>query len=372
MSNLVLPVFPGLTWNTTRKPLFSTVVKSSVSGREFRTAQYAYPIWQYRQSYEVLRSRTALPEMQQLLSFFNLHGGSFDSWRYLDPLDNAVSAYRFGTGDGVTKVFQLLRTIGSFTEPVYELKGYPLVYINGINVSNAVAPYGGMDSDSNADGLANGWTAYYAGTVGTVTYSRPAGVQRVAASGMGNASADQIGIRMAGQIPTTGGQPWTARVDVKHGGLNPRVYVDWYGPGGGAGYGAGSGYLSTSQQLFSTVGGTATTIIFNATAPAGAEGGYWYLWGEAHGTSPASNFIEFDYVGITPTPVDPSWSDVDFAVNMNTGVVTFGTAPSNGDALTWTGGYYQRCRFLQDQLDLNQFMRDFWDLRTLEFKTVKP
>jgi uncharacterized protein (TIGR02217 family) len=49
------------------------------------------------------------------------------------------------------------------------------------------------------------------------------------------------------------------------------------------------------------------------------------------------------------------------------GNVTFGTAPTAGHALTWSGAYYYRCRFLVDTLDYRNFMVGLWDLSQLQF-----
>jgi uncharacterized protein (TIGR02217 family) len=53
------------------------------------------------------------------------------------------------------------------------------------------------------------------------------------------------------------------------------------------------------------------------------------------------------------------------------GLVTFVTAPANGAALTWSGTYYWRCKFIQDMAEFDQFLQDLWQLQRLEFKTVK-
>jgi uncharacterized protein (TIGR02217 family) len=53
------------------------------------------------------------------------------------------------------------------------------------------------------------------------------------------------------------------------------------------------------------------------------------------------------------------------------GVVTFVTPPADGAALTWSGTYYWRCRFLQDMAEFDQFLQDLWQLQRLEFRTVK-
>jgi uncharacterized protein (TIGR02217 family) len=52
-----------------------------------------------------------------------------------------------------------------------------------------------------------------------------------------------------------------------------------------------------------------------------------------------------------------------------TGVVTFTSPITNGQPVTWTGGYYWVCRFDDDQLDLAQFMSNWWEVSSLKFST---
>jgi len=40
-------------------------------------------------------------------------------------------------------------------------------------------------------------------------------------------------------------------------------------------------------------------------------------------------------------------------------------------ALTWTGNYYWRCKFLSDEAEFDQFLKDLWQLQRIEFRTVK-
>lgn len=49
------------------------------------------------------------------------------------------------------------------------------------------------------------------------------------------------------------------------------------------------------------------------------------------------------------------------------GVVTFETPPAANAVLTWSGTYYYRCRFSNDNLDFTQFMPKMWALQMLEF-----
>jgi uncharacterized protein (TIGR02217 family) len=52
-------------------------------------------------------------------------------------------------------------------------------------------------------------------------------------------------------------------------------------------------------------------------------------------------------------------------------VVTFVTAPTAGQALTWTGQYYFRCRFTTDEFSFEEFMQNKWKA-DVEFRTFRP
>lgn len=52
----------------------------------------------------------------------------------------------------------------------------------------------------------------------------------------------------------------------------------------------------------------------------------------------------------------------------STGLITFTAAPAANAVIAWTGSYYHRCRFTADTQDFNQFMRQLWEVRSLEFR----
>jgi len=54
-----------------------------------------------------------------------------------------------------------------------------------------------------------------------------------------------------------------------------------------------------------------------------------------------------------------------------TGIVTFTTAPASGTTLAWSGSFYYRCAFDEDQLDLSKFMNQWWQIKKLPFTSVK-
>jgi uncharacterized protein (TIGR02217 family) len=50
------------------------------------------------------------------------------------------------------------------------------------------------------------------------------------------------------------------------------------------------------------------------------------------------------------------------------GLLTLTTAPASGQVVRWTGTYYFRCRFKQDEAEFEQFAHQLWSLQSLGFK----
>jgi uncharacterized protein (TIGR02217 family) len=59
-----------------------------------------------------------------------------------------------------------------------------------------------------------------------------------------------------------------------------------------------------------------------------------------------------------------------YSVDVNTGLVTFTTAPGTGVAITADFTYYFRCRFAEDSYDFENFMHQLWQLKKLSFISV--
>lgn len=132
MSNSVFPSLPGLGWSVLKTPKFKTISQESVSGKEVRQALMSYPLWDFTLTFSVLRGANGYTEMQTLAGFFNEMLGMYDTWLFDDPSDDSVTAQSFGTGDGTTTAFQLVRTLGGFVEPIQNVNGTPSIYINGV------------------------------------------------------------------------------------------------------------------------------------------------------------------------------------------------------------------------------------------------
>lgn len=118
MSDSVFPVLDGLAWDIKLTPQFSTKALRSVGGKELRTAFMAYPLWTIAMTFTVLRDNAVDNELKTMAGFFLARQGSFDSFKYLHPDDNAVTNEYFGTGNASAVAFQLMRGFGGFREPV--------------------------------------------------------------------------------------------------------------------------------------------------------------------------------------------------------------------------------------------------------------
>ncbi len=60
-----------------------------------------------------------------------------------------------------------------------------------------------------------------------------------------------------------------------------------------------------------------------------------------------------------------------YSVNNATGLLTFGTAPAAGVAVTADFSFYFRCRFSEDSMDFEKFMNQLWQAKTVGFVSLK-
>lgn len=136
MSDAIFPDLPGLSWEASKTPEFYTVNKTSPTGLDVSAVLHAFPRWHFSLSYEFLiDDGTAAGDLQQLVGFFLQRYGNVDDFLFLDPADNLVTNQAIGRGDGGTRSFQLCRNFGGFIEPVYGVKGRPIVTIGDVPTS---------------------------------------------------------------------------------------------------------------------------------------------------------------------------------------------------------------------------------------------
>lgn len=132
------PRLPGQGWSVHKKPMFSTLVASHVSGREVRDPLYQNPIWQFEVTFDGLASDSAsypgagAQSLQSLMGLYLQCQGQYGTFLYTDPTDNAVSNQIFATGDGATTTFTFARTLGGFLEPVSWVTNVSQVTLAGV------------------------------------------------------------------------------------------------------------------------------------------------------------------------------------------------------------------------------------------------
>jgi uncharacterized protein (TIGR02217 family) len=135
MSASVLPSLAGLDIGVTRTPIWSTNKQYAVSGARTAAANWSYPKWQWELTWNLLRSDPDLHELQDLIGFFNSMRGGFDWFLFEAPDDSSVTGQVIGLGDGATLSYQLVRTFGNFTEPVWAPNAVSKVYVDGTDMA---------------------------------------------------------------------------------------------------------------------------------------------------------------------------------------------------------------------------------------------
>ena len=318
MSTQVFPSLPGLTFPVTRTPLWSTQVQESTSGKELRLAYYTYPRYRWQVKISVLRSDSTNHELQTLLGFFNARQGQFDTFLYTDADDNTVTTQAIATGDGTTSAFQLVRTLGSFTEPVLAPNAVSAVYLAGVSIPSAgySAPTNGALTQTAAGAL--GSTTYYVRSTWVTNGGETVGATE---TNLAVSANNVLNVAAPGSAPA--------------GAIGWNVYVS-NTAGGGSGH-------ETKQN-----GGTPIALGTPWVEPTSGL--------VAGAALPGSNTTGWSVTGWgTSTP----------------GILTFGAAVQNSIAITADFTYYWPCRFLQDNAAFDLFLTSMYEVKTLAWESVK-
>ncbi len=162
----VFPTLPGLAYPVKWTPIWSTIHQVSASGKDSPLGVWSYPKRRYELSFEFLRSIAATPEMQTLVGFFHSVRGSALAWQFTDEDDGAVTAQAFGSGTGAQTAFQLVRSFGSFVEPVFAPSGTPIITVAGVTKTAGVDYTIGTTglvtfATAPANGAALAWTGSF-------------------------------------------------------------------------------------------------------------------------------------------------------------------------------------------------------------------
>lgn len=363
MSNAVFPALPGLAWPIRKSPVWRTKSTESESGRQFTVRKMLYPLWHFSLPMEFLRAKAAYAELQSLVGFINARGGRFDDFLYLDPDDNTVTHQLFGVGDGATTQFQLVRPFGGFVEPVYGIA-------NGGVSAIATSGYGGDAfynylSYSDQFNQSSVWLANGGSITANISSSAPDG-SSTADDYNYPASTDAFLCQTpqaSGSYAVGASIVFSVWLKVLTGTKN--VFLAITNNAASIIYGSTTVTVTTTWQRFFVVGtvgasGESRCFIGSNNSLNGSAGSI-RCWGAQleYGSTPAPGYIK-----TTANQYYPSTDQY--------GVVTFSAPPASGAQLNWTGQFHYRCRFLSDEIPFEQFMKDLWSAKAVEFRTFRP
>ncbi len=116
--------------------------------------------------------------------------------------------------------------------------------------------------------------------------------------------------------------------------------------------GVGDG-TSTSFQLSRTISGV-TEPVSDVLIP--ANGMDLGMWSATSGQG----------MWATDTSAVLMWNPINTYTISATGKITFSVAPPAGSQIFWTGTFYYRCRFKDDDVEFNQFLYNLWEAQTID------
>lgn len=160
-------------------------------------------------------------------------------------------------------------------EPIGTMRGSPTVngavaagarslVLASVNSGANLLRGGGFEIDTNADGLADGWSTYTSGSVGTVTTVMPSAAANTGTAGLcqrisSTALNGSIGVRLTVDVAVTVGLPYTFSItQAATSGTTITLEIAWYN---------GGSYLSSSSASAVAANGRRSVT---GTAPAGA------------------------------------------------------------------------------------------------------
>ena len=168
MSTQVFPSLVGLTWKRIRAPNWETINQEAVSGFETRIALRPQPKWTWKMDFSYLGTGTlgqiTNTDWNTLVGFYNARQGMYDSFLLTEPDDSTITGQTIGAGTGSLATFQMIRTLGGFTESILAPNTVSAVYLSAVSIPAAgySAPTNGTLSSASAGALAA--TTYYVKT----------------------------------------------------------------------------------------------------------------------------------------------------------------------------------------------------------------
>jgi hypothetical protein len=374
MTDVVFPSsLPGFDVKITREPYTDVIINESLTGRELRSTWWTVPRYRYGLSIQGMRTTAAYLELQALMTFFASRFGQYGSFLLQDPDDYTVVAHGFGIGDSATVAFQLQRSLlGS----LYDTLGGPwrthdTPWSNKCLQSQTFgsATWTKTNTGSKTDVMAPDGTltaAQYTSS-GTATI-----VQTVSGLTASTAYVLSVWARCAAgttiKLGTTEGNGSAQTLTSTW----SRIYLPFTTSGTSTvvTIGAGSSWTTGIAIQFwgaqLETGSTPSPYVATVASAVTTNPYYWPTSGS--GFEPVYD----------PAPGPTIYVDgvakaltSDYTLG-TTGLVTFLSAPTTGQVLTWSGSYYRRVRFDEPGLSAERIVQQLWRSGSIRLKSVLP
>lgn len=364
MSNLLFPTYlPGIGWPVKRSPSFATHIQQALSGKESRIALKQYP--QYKYSIDI-----------------NIMRDDVTRTNYINTSVN-VSNAAFGTATTGVANIDLLAPDGTYTAVKVAYAGggsagQSLISHSTGNTATAGASYTSSIYLRTSSGTLNLQLSNGAGA--TVAIAVTSSWQRFTVTTT-NATATSLVCQVllaAGVSAACTFYAWGPQCE-------PGSFAGIYLPTTSTVSIVTSDYR-TLNGFYSQVQGQWDTFLFldpswctEINQPFATGDGTTTAFQILGGGGPnyntigafdiIQNIIPFSGLGIYVNGVLKAQGG-DYTLG-STGIVTFASAPASTASISWTGSYYNRCRFMTDEQEFSQIMNTWWEVKQLEMLVVK-
>lgn len=423
MSSLVYPAnLPGLTFGSTRSPVFNTGLQQALSSKESAIAYQQYPMMEFELQYEFLRDDITPSQFQALVGLFMAVGGKYDSFLYVDPVFNTVVNMQFGVTDGTTLTYQTTATYQNVGGPggaeiIQNFNGVPFYGIQRYGTLIEYPDTGGTRTNYllhsqtftapwNPANVTLGGTGFLApdgsatvvalvdNTTSNVQHSISTNVGGTGASGVytfsvfvissatpSSAECDYVWIQLQDSVVTS--SVVTVVFNVRTGVVvsSNITGASWSGAVNEVGKTSQTNnWYRISVAITKATANTISVFISPSQSSgsvtyAGANGATSaYVWGaqlENNGAVPPSG-------GVFPTMYIPTAAAVvtqqDILGIGATGIININSANFGaiaGIKLLWTGSFFYRVRFDDDSMTSTQFMNNLWENKKVKLRQRK-